>query len=177
MQTLILPGYSEKNSLWLNECAASIDSEGVIRPVSWDHWKDKAEKFDPKEKGWLIARHSRGDKFNIIAKSIGTLVASYVAGEIPEQINKIILLGIPLNGLSSTDKKDLLEGLNSIPTENIICFQNEKDPHGSFIEVKNFLPDTINIIKKPTNDHEYFYFSDFNDFLLNRGYLKVTQKL
>jgi pimeloyl-ACP methyl ester carboxylesterase len=167
MQTIILPGFSEKNSVWLNECASSLSIEGIVRPVSWDHWKDSSQTFDPKEKGWLIARHSKGDKMNIVAKSLGTLVSAYVAMQIPEQINKMILLGIPLSGLSSTDKKDFLSGITKLPADKIICFQNENDPHGSFLDLKKFLPEKINLINKPGDNHEYYYFEEFNKFLLN----------
>src|SRR3989338_7613047 len=97
MITLILPGYSAHNKSCAEDTADSLKIEGQIRPVFWDHWTDETQKFDPKEKAILAAKHSRGDKVNIIAKSIGTLVAAHIANEIPNQINKIILCGIPIS--------------------------------------------------------------------------------
>lgn len=165
MQTVILPGFSPKNKTWLNECASNLGIDGIVRPVSWDHWLDPEQKFDAKEKGMLISRHSRGDSMNIIAKSIGTLVASYVVESIPAQIRRVILTGIPIKDLSALDKQQFIKGISFLGPEKLICFQNDLDPHGSFIEVRDFLPETIKLVQKPRTDHEYPYYEEFNEFL------------
>ncbi len=165
MQTIILPGGSVKNKEWLEACASELKAEGIVRPVSWDHWLDDKEKFDPKEKGILISRHTRGESVSIVAKSIGCLVASYVILAIPSQIEKVIFNGIPLNDINSEEKETITKALSSIKKENIIIFQNESDPHGTYSEVKKLLPSTMNVVPKPRSDHDYPYYSDFNTFL------------
>ncbi|NMC99471.1 MAG: hypothetical protein GYA62_07110 [Bacteroidales bacterium] len=165
MNTFILPGYSSSNKEWLEQCSTSISVDGFIRPVYWDHWKDEKEIFDAKEKANLIARHSKGDKVNIIAKSIGTIVASLVINQIPDQINKVIFCGIPLNDINSLEKKIILDSIAKIDKAKIICLQNNKDPHGDESQVKDFLSDSIEIKIKEADNHSYNYFKDFNDFL------------
>lgn len=161
MITLIFPGYTVKNKAWAEEVSKNLKIDGQIRPVFWDHWEDETQKFDPKEKATLAARHSKGDKVNIIAKSIGTLVASHVLREIPDQVEKIILCGIPLGDLNDQELKLISE----MPTDNLIVFQNDKDPHGSSKKVKALFPH-FKIIEKESDNHDYPYYEDFQNFLL-----------
>jgi predicted alpha/beta-hydrolase family hydrolase len=165
MITFILPGYSTKNKEWLEECAKSISSEGYVRPIFWDHWDDPDQKFDPKEKADLISRHSKGDKINIIAKSIGTYVAALIIEQIPHQINKVIICGIPLNDIDEGRKEEVKKSIESLDNEKIVCFQNENDPHGSYPEVKTFLSNEIKIVSKDRADHDYPFFEEFNNYL------------
>jgi pimeloyl-ACP methyl ester carboxylesterase len=164
MITFILPGFSLRNKEWLEECAMSLKVEGTIRPIFWEHWDDSEAEFKPKEKATLIARHTKGDKINIIAKSIGSLVAAYIIEQIPNQINKVIICGIPLGDIKG--KETLIKKvLGSLPMERLICFQNENDPLGSSTEVRKFLPSGVKLISKPRADHHYPYYTEFNEFL------------
>lgn len=165
MQTIILPGFSAKNKEWIDSVAANLSVEGIIRPISWDHWLDPTNKFDPKEKAMLIAKHTRGSKINLVAKSVGCLVASYVIEEIPAQINRVILNGIPLNDLQKLEKETIKKSLLILNSTQLVCFQNETDPHASYEEVRMFLPEHAHLISKPRMDHEYPYFEEFNSFL------------
>lgn len=166
MQTVILPGHSDKNKEWTDLVSVRLTVEGQIRPMFWDHWLDPMQLFYPREKATLIARHSKGDKINIVAHSVGTLVASYLILEIPEQINKVILCGIPLNDISLEEKDDLKKALGVLPKDKLICYQNSSDPHGTYPELKKFLPADIDIVEKTSTDHRYPYFEEFNKFLL-----------
>lgn len=165
MQTLILPGFSEKNREWAYLTATKLQVDGQIRPIYWDHWTDPDYKFIPEEKANLISLHTKGDDVNIIAKSIGTLVASMVIQSIPKQIKKVILCGIPLRDLSMGEKDIITDCLNAFDKSKIICFQNDSDPHGGYDEVKAFLPTDIKVVKVQRADHEYPNFAEFNDFL------------
>jgi pimeloyl-ACP methyl ester carboxylesterase len=165
MITFVLPGGSPQNRPWLNETAKILEVPGVIRPIIWDHWEDSDQKFIPEEKASLIDKVARGEEINIVAKSIGTLVAALMINKIPYQIYKLILCGIPLQDLNE-DEKDTIKGaLASLAPEKILCFQNESDPHASYAEVSEFLPVGVKVISKPRSDHEYPYFEDFNEFL------------
>jgi hypothetical protein len=71
--------------------------------------------------------------------------------------------------LKENEKEILKSALKLVSPENIICFQNEEDPHGDFEQAKKFLSDVnpeILIISKPRSDHEYPYFDDYKKFLL-----------
>lgn len=160
MITFILPGFSIKNKEWVEETASSIKPEGQIRPVYWDHWDDSSQKFNAEEKADLIVRHSKGDQLNIVAKSIGTLVASLIIEKVPEQINRVILCGIPVNDLKSDEIEIIKKAIHSLG-DKIIILQNDADPHGTFDQVKNF----GNVTSKPAGNHEYLYIEDFQEFL------------
>lgn len=168
MVTLILPGGSSKNKAWLEETAGKIPGDGEIRPIYWGHWDDPDIKFDPKVKANLLDSVSGKRVVDIVAKSVGTLVASYLIQKSPEKIRKVIFCGIPLNDLSEEDKNTIKDALDKIAPENFICFQNEKDPHAEFGEVEKNLSEVsgdLKIISKPRVDHEYPYYEDFNKFL------------
>jgi predicted alpha/beta hydrolase family esterase len=168
MVTVILPGGSAHNKEWLEETAKKIDVEGEIRPIYWDHWTDPAKEFNPEEKARLINDIAGMRIVDIVAKSIGILVAAHMIQKSPEKIRKVIINGIPFDDIGEDEKETIKSALKLIPPENIICFQNEEDPHGDFNQAKNFLSGVntkITVISKPREDHEYFYIDEFRDFL------------
>lgn len=168
MTTFILPGYSPRNKDWAQDLAKEIKVEGEIRPVFWEHWEDSEKTFNPKKKAQDVIDVMLRDNANIIAKSVGTLVAAYVCKEIPERIGKVIFCGIP--SISDKRKEIYQEAFSKIKPENILVFQNSQDPLAPYEEVKKFMFDVnpkISVIEKPRNDHHYPYPEDFEEFLRN----------
>lgn len=166
MITFILPGYSAHNKEWAEEVAKNLDLGQEIRPVFWSHWDNPSKTFKPKEKAQDVIDVLMADTGNIIAKSVGTLVTALILQEIPERIHKVILCGIP----STSDErlKIFSEAFKNFPAENVIVFQNTKDPFGSFEEVKKFMKKVnpkIKVVEKPRSDHNYPYSPDFQEFL------------
>jgi pimeloyl-ACP methyl ester carboxylesterase len=169
MVTVILPGYSVQNKEWLEETARELGIEGEIRPVYWGHWSDSQKKFDAKEKARMLNSVIGKRTVNIIAKSIGTLAASYIISDNPEKIKKVIFCGIPLNDMDEMDKAVITKALITVPAEFIRCFQNADDPHASYEEAKHFYKSVgseIEVISKDRADHNYFYTDKFKKFLL-----------
>lgn len=169
MVTMILPGGSVHNKEWLEETAKTINVEGEIRAIYWDHWSEPEKKFDAKEKARLINDIAGVRSTDIIAKSIGTLVAAYMILKSPDKIRKVILCGIPLNDLSESDKEIIKLAFKLIPVKNIICFQNDEDPHGGTDQLNGLLSGLdakIEIVSKSRGDHEYPYVDEFKKFLL-----------
>lgn len=169
MVTVILPGGAVHNKEWLEETAKKINVEGEIRPIYWDHWTDPAHEFNPEEKARLIDDIAGMRIIDIIAKSIGNLVAAHMIQKSPEKISKVIINGIPFSDISEDGKEIIKSALKLIPPENIICFQNADDPHGTFEQAKAFLSEVnpeIKVISKERDDHEYPYFEEYHDFLL-----------
>lgn len=168
MVTLVLPGYSAHNKTWAEETAGNIHVEGQIRPIFWDHWQNPDKVFDPSEKAKLLVGVSAKNTINIIAKSIGTLVASYVIERDPAAIRKLIFCGIPLNDLSEEDTEEIRKALRDFPADKVLCIQNDEDPHGSFEQAKNFyglINSEIKVISESRSDHEYPKYEEFNSFL------------
>lgn len=169
MVTIIIPGYSPHNKKWLEDTASQIKIDSEIRPIYWGHWTDPNIKFDPKVKANLLDGVSGKRVVDIIAKSIGTLVASYLIQKSPEKIRKVVFNGIPLDDIDESDKEVIKNALRSLPPESVVLFHNDQDPHGGIETLNGFLSDAgldVKIIVKTRSDHEYFYQEDFNKFLL-----------
>ncbi|MBI3396945.1 hypothetical protein HY045_00555 [Candidatus Woesebacteria bacterium] len=167
--TELFPGGSLKNKAWAEEIKRELDPGLNVSVVYWNDWEkgqDARVDFGLESSKALIII---GDKpYNILAKSVGSIVAVQVlakAGRLPE---KIVLCGLPLNDFPS----EILEAykiLSGIPAEKILCIQNDQDPHGSFVQVKEFLAKInpgIKVVSKPADNHSYPYPEDFRDFLL-----------
>jgi pimeloyl-ACP methyl ester carboxylesterase len=169
MVTIIIPGYSAHNQKWLEDTAKDIRGDGEIRPIYWGHWTDPDVEFDPKVKANLLDGVSGKRVVDIVAKSIGTLVASYLIQKSPEKIKKVVFCGIPLNDMDENDKEIIKAAIRKIPLESILFIQNDEDPHGGTDALTGFLSEfgrDIKIISKQRADHEYFCESDFNEFFL-----------
>lgn len=167
MITFILPGYSARNKDWAEEVAKNLKLEGQIRPIFWDHWQNPEKHFRPKEKARLITGLAKAQKVNIVAKSVGTLVAAYVIETIPEQINKIILCGIPT--VSDERLGVFQEAYKNIEPIRVICYQNEGDPFEKPDDIKRFMQKVnpkIKVLSMQRADHHYPYYEDFNKFLV-----------
>ena len=168
MQTIILPGFSSKNKSWAEEIKDVLALTNPTTVVNWTHWETGETAPD-----WMNQEINKiidliQDKpVNLLAKSIGTLIAMMVLEKKPALINKIILCGIPVLDFHSGDEKQY-KILKTFPSDKIICFQNESDNHGSYYEVEKFLHSinpAIKIISKPRSDHEYPYAEEFSDLL------------
>lgn len=166
MITFILPGYSVNNKKWADEVAKNLKVEGEIRPVYWDHWTNPENTLKPKAKAQDVVDIAMKEKINIVAKSVGTLIAAYVVGLVPKQINKMILCGIP----SVSEKRLAIyrETLGKIQPDKVVVLQNTVDPLATFVEVKSFMAKVnpqIKVIEKPLHSHDYPYAEDFQELL------------
>lgn len=170
MLTLILPGGSVKNKEWVLEASKKLDLVHEVRPVLWEHWDNPDMPFDAKDKANELIQVAMDESVNIIAKSIGTLVASYIIQAIPDRVEKVIFCGIPLNDMTEENKEAERSALKSFPPEKIICLQNADDPHAGYLEVSDFLKKVnpeVKVVSKSRDDHEYPFFDDFKEFLSN----------
>jgi predicted alpha/beta hydrolase family esterase len=168
MITLILPGYSKHNQDWVMEAAKRLSVPGEIRPILWEHWTDESKSFVPAEKAKALVELIKNEKVNIIAKSLGTLVAMFLIHKIPGQIAKVILCGIPLSDIGEDEINVYKEVLLLVSPQNFLTIQNESDPHGSFSDAEELLH-SINssfiVLSKPAANHEYPYFEDFQKII------------
>ncbi|MDP3994249.1 MAG: hypothetical protein Q8P91_00255 [bacterium] len=167
MKTIILPGYSLHNRDWALEIKKSLSFRQSVLVHQWQHWKLGGALRSKYEIGKILKEIGR-DKVNLLAKSVGTMIAMKVLPEIGGQINKIILCGIP--SVSEERKILFTSSLSDFPSENVICFQNTLDPFATFKEVKDFMVGVnpkIKVIEKPRSDHNYPYFKDFERFFVS----------
>lgn len=166
MIVLILPGFSPKNKEWAyraKEYLGEFDAD----VYEWPHWESgKDEDFDHVDIIGDIFEKYYDKNLYIVAKSVGTLITSFlVLGK--QEIQKIVLCGIPLSDFDEEAKAIVSKALPLFPQKTVL-FQNEFDNHGSYAEVKAFLKDVespIQIIKKNRFDHEYPYFEEFKELM------------
>lgn len=169
MQTLILPGYSLKNKGWAEEIKRQLDDKLTSKVIYWPHWEtgQSEDNWIEKEAEKIIGT-IHGGNINLIAKSIGTMVAMIVLKRKQELVNRLILCGIPLNDFLPGNEK-YYEVLKGFLVERILCIQNSGDNHGSHPAVEKFIQainPEIRVVSKERDDHEYPYPEDFIDFLL-----------
>lgn len=171
MKTIILPGYSPHNKEWAEETARQLTAGGLTSIVHyWKHWeKSSSTSLSLRNEIERILEEVGDDKFNLIAKSVGTRVVASLLLQAKNKIGKIILCGIP--STSSDMEESFKKSFGDFPAEKIICFQNTKDPFKTYGEIKNFLKKInpkIKVIEKERSDHHYPYYEDFKRFLKER---------
>ncbi|OGM27342.1 hypothetical protein A3A76_02475 [Candidatus Woesebacteria bacterium RIFCSPLOWO2_01_FULL_39_23] len=177
MKTLILPGYSEHNRDWAEEVAknlmpsakSNITKSGKKRSQIivhvWDHWSKGGSLNINSEVEKILVEVGK-EKVNFIAKSVGTKVLMSVVPRIKEQINKVILCGIPI------DPVGYAKVLKQIGYDNLVIFQNSQDPFMPYKAIKLYIKavdKNIKVIEKPRFDHSYPYYYDFKLFLKGKS--------
>lgn len=167
MKTIILPGYSPSNKDWALEIQKELSLDHKPEIVFWGHWEKSDHKFNPREEVEKLAEIIESERVNIVAKSIGTLVAALAIMRFDDLINKVILCGIP-TGIFEESRGVYVEALAQFPHDKIVIFQNESDPYGRYEEVKDLVEavtEQIEIVKTPRSDHSYPFFEEFKKFL------------
>lgn len=171
MKTLILPGFSPKNKDWAYLTKSKLESKFSVEVIEWDHWGADTST-DVSWNKWIdretakVIRSISSEEVNILAKSIGSVIGMKVLESISNQVNKIIICGIPLNDISEDEKK-LYVFLKNVSKSKILCIQNSNDNHGTFDEANSFvhsIDQGINVILKEGDNHEYPYTDEFLKF-------------
>ncbi|MFC1649750.1 hypothetical protein ACFL2C_03510 [Patescibacteria group bacterium] len=164
MKTIILPGYSLRNKDWALEIKKELKDYDVV-VHEWQHWTNGSMSL-PRELVRIFKTIGK-EKVNIIAKSVGTRVSMSIIAKAGNQINKLILCGIPTRGLSESAKNNY-SPLSEFPDNRVIIFQNINDPFAGYVDIKKFIASIkkkIQVVSKDRSDHNYHYFEDFEDFL------------
>lgn len=169
MKTLILAGFSIRNKKWANELNEYLVENSIVH--EWKHWQTGDEKdFSPYNEAKDVAEKIGTDEVQIIAHSAGTIITSLLLQKMAKQIKKVVLCGTPLKNFDQEAKDLFTKVLQTYPLEQILFYQNSQDPHGSYLELESFIH-TINsefkLIQKESNDHNYFHFEEFKEFLSN----------
>ena len=91
-----------------------------------------------------------------------------LVSDLKDQINKVILCGIPTKFESDKTRELYTKGLTSLSAEQVVCFQNNGDPFSPYETIKKFIHSVnpkIKVVKKDRNDHHYPYYEDFRKFI------------
>lgn len=165
MKAIILPGYSESNKQWVLSLIKEMDIRHKVLVHEWRHWTSGG--FSLNYELGELEKEAGDDEISILAKSVGTSVAMNLLAK-GIHVNKLILCGIPFRGFQDERKKLFKDNLTDFPTENVIVFQNSKDPLGNFSVVERFIHSInpeIKVVEKEAGNHHYPYSKDFQEFL------------
>lgn len=166
LKTIILPGYSLRNKDWAEEIKQKLDLGHKVQIHEWKHWT--AGNFSLKKELEAVLDEIEKERVNIIAKSVGTRVLMELIPKIPEQINKVILCGIPTRFQSAGSQKNYKNGLSFLKTSQVTIIQNTKDRLSPYEVVEQFIHShypKMKMIEKPRSDHSYPFFEDFQKIL------------
>lgn len=170
-KVIILPGFSPHNKQWAQSAARDLERSFKVEIIEWKHWATgNVDDFSLEaEIDKVLGEISSSVDVNILAKSVGTLVAVHVIERARERVDKVILCGVPLLDFKGDvrDMEQYESALRGFPVENLLCFQNEFDPHGSFEDVRrlmNKINPLILVKNIERSDHDYPFYREFGEF-------------
>jgi len=160
MNALLLPGNNPKHIQWIENLKIALASDfDRIETQHYRHWTQAGKDADIDYEISVAQNKAKNlMPYMIIAKSIGTVIC--VKGVIDGKLKpeKVILLGVPINGGLDVDSFCMWLQHIDIP---IVIIQNSDDPLGSFNEVKRaFETKNKNLVffKIPGKTHDYLDF-------------------
>lgn len=160
MNALLLPGNSPRHSVWIEDLKLALTSHfEAIVTQHYRHWETGDENANiDYEIGVAQQKAINLEPYMIVAKSIGTVIAVKGTTEGKLKPQKLILLGVPINGGVS---KDLFFDWLKQVSAPVIFVQNTKDPLGSFSDVKSAFEGkegNVTFIELPADTHDYLDF-------------------
>ena len=167
MRTIILPGYSPGNKDWAYDIQRKLQIDQVILVHEWGHWKEGGSFSLPREAQEIIDE-IEGDKVNIIAKSVGTRITMHLIPKMVNQIEKVILCGIPTKFQSYKPKELYTKGIKLLSPNDVLVIQNTNDPFSNFLTVNEVVKEInpkIKVIEGNVSGHNYPYIEEFQKFL------------
>lgn len=160
MNALLLPGNSRRHEEWIedlkNALAPNFEN---IETQHYRHWQSGEGNADVDHEIGVAERKAAALKpYVIVAKSIGTVIAVKGTAECKLYPDKLILLGVPINGGAPKDSfSKWLKAVN-VP---VVFIQNTKDPLGAFADVKAAFEgrgSQLSFVELPGETHDYLDF-------------------
>ena len=170
MNVLILGGNSPRHYDWIRQLGAYLRAQGYeVRLHDYAHWDtgEPATDIDA-ELGRLRQELADVTEYVIVAKSIGTVIATIGVARGVLTPARCVLLGVPKDGVAG-DTPAFLPSVGDLPPTTVL--QNEHDPYGSAVAVEEWLKPHANaslrFVTIPTNTtHDYLDFALITDRLV-----------
>ena len=173
MNLIILPGNSPEHERWLNEATNAFEPFfDEIHAVHYRHWQTGAPEVDESYEIEALRSLSMDMSDSVIlAKSVGTVIASRAISEDILRPRNTVFLGLPItNPLFSTSLEEY--GLQNITPLTIV--QNTNDPYGSFAVVQAFMAKIgatqATLVETPGQTHDYEDYEQYSSLLLENGH-------
>lgn len=160
MNALLLPGNSSRHGEWVDNLRLALAANFQRTETQhYLHWQTGGDKADiDYEISIAQSKAERLEPYIIIAKSIGTAISAKGIADGKLNPEKLILLGVPING---GVPKDLFSGWLKQIDVKLVFVQNTNDPYGSFTDVKNAFEGKsrdITFIELSGDTHDYLDF-------------------
>lgn len=160
MNALLLPGNSSRHGEWVENLRFAMAAHFQSTETQhYRHWHTDEENADIEyEIGVAQSKMSGLEPCIIIAKSIGAAISLKGAADGRLKPEKLILLGVPINGTVPGELFAKWLGEISLP---IVIVQNTGDPLGSFADVRALFADkgdNISFLELPGETHDYLDF-------------------
>lgn len=138
MNILLLGGNSPRHYQWIRDLGAVlIDAGHTVLLHDYAHWSTGAPLADmPTEITRLEALIENEKDYIVIAKSIGTVIATLAVNQGVLRPKKCLLLGVPITGIAA-DTPGFAASVSALP--RTVFVQNESDPYGSAEALLSFL--------------------------------------
>jgi predicted alpha/beta hydrolase family esterase len=164
MQNILLPGFSLHNKDWAEKLVREMAKYGEkVEFLSWEHWESgNPNDFDVATESGRAQAMIKKD-YNLIAKSLGTLVAAHLVVNFTQLPKKIIFFGLPLTDIAVDPAAlEIYQKFFTQPSGSpLTIVQNDCDPHGNYHEVEKFvhnLNPQVPMVKTEGDDHNYPYY-------------------
>ncbi len=151
---ILLGGNSNVNLSWIDKMDKELSKDYQVDKIYYDHWFNNNEMDIIKELDKLKNKCLNYKTYNIVAKSIGSILTlmNIEKGLINPQ--KIVILGFPLRFIESNNLNIYIILYIALSKSEILFIQQESDPLGSYKEFKMKYPH-LNIVKVPGDNHSY----------------------
>lgn len=160
MNAYLLPGNSLRHREWVENFKRVVNHQfDTVTTQHYKHWQTGGSQADvAHEIDVASAAAQTLSPYTLIAKSIGTVIAINGTSGGALHPDKIILLGIPLNG--SVDREVFTANLQRLSCP-VTIIQNTSDPFGSFEEVHTAFenaPANVTFVEFEGDTHDYLDF-------------------
>lgn len=160
MNALLLPGNSSRHATWIEDFKSAVSSHfDATKTQHYQHWQTGEEWANVDQEISIAKEQARElEPYIIIGKSIGTIIAAKATATGKLFPEKLILLGVPINGGAEPDT--FANWLTHIKIP-VTIIQNTNDPMGSFAEItENFkdVGDHVSFVELPCTTHNYLDF-------------------
>lgn len=166
MNLLILPGNSPRHREWLRDAQKALAPFfDNILTLEYRHWDFANKKTDVDYEAKAAKELVSGWKeYVVLAKSIGTGIATTAHTQGKLKASSYVFLGLPLPLVK--DDLNFYPQLQAL--ENVVIFQNSHDPFGSSNAVGQYIASgnaNIEVIETPGSTHDYVDFVTYASYL------------
>jgi len=167
LNLLILPGNSARHKQWLRDAQTALAPFfDTILVLEYRHWESSDNKTNLEYEVNAAKELVSGWKeYVVLAKSIGTVIATVAHQEGKLAAESYVFLGLPLPLIK--DDAGFYPQLQAL--QNVIIFQNSHDPFGSSNAVGEYIASgkaNMAVIEVPGSTHDYVDFVTYASHLL-----------